>query len=136
MRANPDRFTAGLHAGFDDAIDLLHVHLPGARWAKDGASAGVTVAAAIVSALTDRPVRGDVAMTGELTLGGQLEPVRGIREKVLAACRAGMATVVLPAANKADVVEGFPDGLPSGISVRYASIMDEVLEVALADVVA
>ena len=134
VRTNTGRF-AGAAASFDDATDL-HVHLPDAARSKDGASAGVTLAAAIVSALTGRPVRGDVAMTGELTLGGQVEPVAGIREKVLAACRAEMATVILPAANEADVGESFPGGLPSGISVRYASIMDEVLTVALPDVVA
>ena len=134
VRTNAGRF-AGVDASFDDATDL-HVHLPDAARSKDGASAGVTVAAAIVSALTGRPVRRDVAMTGELTLGGQVEPVAGIREKVLAACRSGMATVVLPAANEADIGESFPGGLPSGISVRYASIMDEVLTVALPDVVA
>ena len=106
VRANAGRF-ASLHASFDDAFDLLHVHLPRAGRSKDGASAGVTVAAAIVSALTGRPVRRDVAMTGELTLGGQVEPVAEIREKVLAACRSGMATVVLPAANEADVGESF-----------------------------
>ena len=132
VRTNAGRF-AGVDAGFDDAADL-HVHLPDAARSKDGASAGVTLAVAIVSALTGRPVRRDVAMTGELTLGGQVELVAGIREKVLAACWAGMATVVLPAANEADVGESFPGGLPSGISVRYASIMDEVLTVALPDV--
>ena len=134
VRANAGRFAA-LHAGFDDATDL-HVHLPDAGWSKDGASAGVTLAVAIVSTLTARPVQGDVAMTGELTLGGQVEPVAGIREKVLAACRAGMATVVLPAANEPDVGENFPRGLPDGISVHYAETMDQVLKVALPDVVA
>ena len=134
VRANAGRF-ASRHASLDDAFDLLHVHLPRAGRSKDGASAGVTVAAAIVSALMGRPVRGDVAMTGELTLGGQVEPVAGIRKKVLAACRSGMGTVVLPAANEVDVGESSPGGLPSGISVHYASIMDEVLTVALADVV-
>ena len=134
VRANAGRF-ASLHASFDDAFDLLHVHLPRAGRSKDGASAGVTLADAVVSALTGEPVRGDVAMTGELTLGGQLEPVAGIREKVLAACRSGIATVVLPAANEADVGESFPGGLPSGISVRYASILDQVLTVALPDLV-
>ena len=91
VRANAGQF-ASLQASLDDAFDLLHVQLPRAGRSKDGASAGVTVAAAIVSALTGRPVRGDVAMTGELTLGGQVEPVAGIREKVLAACQSGMAT--------------------------------------------
>lgn len=134
VRTNAGRF-AGVDASFDDATDL-YVHLPDAARSVDGASAGVTVAAAIVSALTGRPVRRDVVMTGELTLGGQVEPVAGIREKVLAAWRSGMATVVLPAANEADVGESFPGGLPSGIGVRYASTMDEVLKVALPDVVA
>ena len=129
VRANADRFGA-LHAGFNDATDL-HVHLPDAGWSKDGASAGVTLAVAIVSTLTAQPVRGDVAMTGELTLGGQVEPVAGIREKVLGACRARMATVILPAANEPDVGETFPGGLPYGISVRYAETMDQVLKVAL-----
>ena len=133
VRANAGRF-ADLHVGFDDAIDLLHVHLPGAGRSKDGASAGVTLAVAIVSTLTGQPVRGDVAMTGELTLAGQVEPVAGIREKVLAACRAGMATVILPAANEPDVGESFPRGLPYGMSVRYASTMDEVIEVVLPEV--
>ena len=134
VRANAGRF-ASLHASFDDAFDLLHVHLPRAGRSKDGASAGVTVAAAIVSALTGRPVRRDVAMTGELTLGGQVEPVAGIREKVLAACRSGMATVVLPAANAPDVVDSFGDELPGGITARYATTMDDVIEVVLPDVV-
>ena len=135
VRANARRF-ASRHASLDDAFDLLHVRLPRAGRLKDGASAGVTIAVAIVSALTGQPVRGDVAMTGKLTLWGQVEPVAGIRQKVLAACRAGMATVVLPAANEVDVGESFPGGLPSGISVRYASIMDEVLTVALPGVLA
>ena len=131
-RTNAGRF-AGVDASFDDATHL-HVHLPDAGRSKDGASAGVTLAVAIVSALTGRQVRRDMAMTGELTLGGPVEPVAVIREKVQAACWAGMATVVLPAANEADVGKSFPGGLPSGISVRYASIMDEVLTVALPDV--
>ena len=134
VRANAGRF-ASLHASLDDAFDLLHVHLPRAGRSKDGASAGVTLAVAVVSALTGRPVRRDVAMTGELTLGGQVEPVAGIREKVLAACRSGMATVVLPAANAPDVVDSFGDELPGGITARYATTMDDVIEVVLPDVV-
>ena len=114
VRTNAGRF-AGVDASFDDAT-YLHVHLPDAGRSKDGPSAGVTLAVAIVSALTGRPVRRDMAMTGELTLSGQVEPVAGTREKVQAAGRAGMATVVLPAA-EADVSESFLGGLPSGISV-------------------
>ena len=129
MRSNADRL-AGLGAGLDDATDL-HVHLGEAARSKDGPSAG----GAVVSALTGRPVRGDVAMTGELTLAGMVESVAGIREKTLAACRARMTAVLLPAANAADVDESFGDELPGGITVlRYATTMDGVLEVVLPDV--
>ena len=80
-------------------------------------------------------MRGDVAMTGELTLAGRVEPVAGIREKVLAASRSGMTAVLLPAANAPDVVDSFGDELPGGITARYATTMDDVLEVVLPDVV-
>ncbi len=134
VRSNADRL-AGLGAVLDDATDL-HVHVGEAARSKDGPSAGVAIAAAVVSALAGRPVRGDVAMTGELTLAGMVEPVAGIREKTLAACRARMAAVILPAANAADVVESFGDQLPGAIAVRYATTMDDVLEVVLPDVLA
>ena len=75
-------------------------------------------------------------MTGELTLGGTVEPVGGIREKVLGACRARMAAVVLPVANEADIAESFPGGLPGGITVHYAREMDDVLGVVLPGIVA
>ena len=110
-------------------------HLAEASRGKDGPSAGVTVAVAVVSALSGQPVRGDVAMTGELTLAGRVEPVAGIREKVLAASRSGMTAVLLPAANAPDVVDSFGDELPGGITARYATTMDDVLEVVLPDVV-
>ena len=86
---------------------------------------GVTLAVALVSALTGQPVRGDAAMSGELTLAGTVEPVGGIREKVLGACRARLAAVILPSANAADVAKSFGDELPCGISVRYASTMSD-----------
>ena len=132
VRSNADRL-AGLGPGLNDATDV-HVHLCEAARSKDGPSAGVALAAAVVSALTGQPVRGDAAMTGELTLSGTVEPVGGIRQKVLAACRAGMAEAVLPAANAADVAECFGRELPGGIRVRYARTMDDVLEVVLPDV--
>ena len=94
------------------------------------------MAVALVSALTGRPVRGDVAMTGELTLAGAVQPVGGIREKVLGACRARLAAVVLPSANKADISESFGDGLPCGIAVRYVRTMGDVLAVVLPDAAA
>ena len=97
-------------------------------------SAEVTIAVALVSALTGRAVRGGVAMTGELTLSGALAPVGGIRSKVLAACRVGMAGVILPQANRQDVNESRGGALPPGLDVHYAVTMDDVLEVALPDV--
>ena len=130
VRSQAARLAGG--AGFDDSA--VHVHLAEAARAKDGASAGVTLAAALVSVLTGKPVRRDVAMSGELTLAGTVERVAGIREKVLGACRAGMAAVVLPSANEADVAESFGDGLPCGIRVHYAKERDDVLAVVLPDV--
>ena len=123
-----------LAAGLDDSTDV-HVHLAEAAPSKDGPSAGVTLAVALVSALTGRPARGDMAMTGELTLSGRVAPVAGIREKLLRAGRAGMTAVVLPAANEPDVAESFADGLPCGLGVRYAGTMDDVLAAALPDAV-
>ena len=133
----------GVDAGFDREADV-HVHLPGGGQPKDGLPAGVTIAVAVVSALTGLPVRGgpsgrrvavDVSLTGELTLSGALAPAGGIRSKVLGACRAGMAGVILPVANKPDIADSFGNETPCGISVHYASTMDEVLELALPDVV-
>lgn len=134
LRSNASRL-AGVDAGFEEGVDV-HVHLTEASRGKDGASAGVTLAAAVVSALSGQPVRDDVAMSGELTLAGRVAPVAGIRQKVLAAARSGMTAVLLPAANEADVVENFGDELPGGITARYATTMDDVLEVVLPDVVA
>ena len=132
VRANAERFAGAPR--LDDSTDV-HVHLAEAgRW-KDGPSAGVTLAVALVSALTGRRARADVAMTGELTLSGRVAPVGGIREKVLGASRAGMTTVILPAANELDVAESFAEGLPSGISVRHARMLDDVLATALPDAV-
>ena len=133
VRSHADRF-AGVAARFDDATDV-HVHVDDAGHSKDGPSAGVTFAAALVSALAGQPGRGDVAMTGELTLAGTVEPVASIREKVLAACRAGMTAVILPAANKADVTDIFGDELPCRITIHYARTMDDVFEVVLRDIV-
>ena len=116
VRSNADRL-AGVDAGFDEGADV-HVHLAEASRGKDGPSAGVTLAVAVVSALSGQPVRGDVAMTGELTLAGRVEPVAGIREKLLAASRSGMTAVVLPAANAPDVVDSFGDELPARCRLR------------------
>lgn len=132
LRDNADRLK-GVDAGFDRTTDV-HVHLPAGGQPKDGVSAGVTIAVALVSALTGQPARGGVAITGELTLSGALAPVGGIRSKVLAACREGMTDVILPRANRQDLNESFGGALVSGLDVHYAVTMDDVLMVALPDV--
>ena len=108
----------------------LHVHVPAGAIPKDGPSAGVTLASALTSLVTDRPVRPDVAMTGEITLRGLVLPVGGIREKVLAAKRAGIKRVILPKRNKRDFDE-ISEYLRKGIEIHPVETIDEVLELAL-----
>jgi ATP-dependent Lon protease len=109
----------------------IHIHVPAAAIPKDGPSAGITMASALVSALTRTPVRRDVAMTGEVTLRGKVLPVGGVKEKVLAARRMGIHTVLLPARNDKDVKE-LPATVKRGMDFVFADHMDQVLEVALA----
>jgi ATP-dependent Lon protease len=118
----------GVPADFLDAHDL-HVHVPAGAIPKDGPSAGVTMATAIVSSLRRQPVRSDVAMTGEITLSGLVLPVGGIREKALAARRQGIRTFVLPELNTSDLVE-LPDELRRDMTFVPASTLDDVLKVA------
>ena len=132
VRDNTERIE-GVDAGFDRETDV-HVHLPAGGQPKDGASAGVTIAVALVSALTGQVVQGGVAMTGELTLSGSVAAVGGIRGKVLAAGRAGMAGVILPRANEQDVNESLGDTPPPDLDVRYAATMGDVLQAALPEV--
>jgi ATP-dependent Lon protease len=108
----------------------LHVHVPAGAIPKDGPSAGVTIATAIVSALRNQPVRQDVAMTGEITLSGLVLPVGGIREKALAARRYGITTFVLPARNEPDLAE-LPPEVRKDMRFIPADTLEEVLEVAL-----
>jgi ATP-dependent Lon protease len=110
----------------------LHIHVPAAAVPKDGPSAGVTMATALVSLLTGRSVRADVAMTGEITLRGQVLPVGGIKQKVLAAARAGLKTVILPNRNEPDL-EDIPEEIRKEMTFVFADQVDEVFAAALRD---
>jgi ATP-dependent Lon protease len=109
----------------------FHLHIPAGAIPKDGPSAGVAMTLALTSLMTGRPVRHDVAMTGEITLRGRVLPVGGVREKVLAAYRAGIPTVLLPEQNRKDLVD-VPARILKKIQIRYVSEFGEVLEAALA----
>ncbi|MGE3842838.1 MAG: endopeptidase La [Vicinamibacterales bacterium] len=109
----------------------LHVHVPSGAIPKDGPSAGITMATAIASELTGRLVRGDLAMTGEITLSGRVLPVGGIKEKVLAARRHGIKTVILPRRNEKNVKEDLSEDLRSDMTIHLVTTIDEVLSLAL-----
>ena len=109
----------------------IHIHVPSGGIPKDGPSAGVTMVTALASALTGRPVRGDLAMTGEVTLSGRVLPVGGIKEKVLAARRVGIHEVILPKQNERNVNEDLGPELSKGLKVHLVQHVDEVLRLAL-----
>ncbi|MCC7179398.1 MAG: endopeptidase La [Acidobacteria bacterium] len=109
----------------------VHLHVPSGAIPKDGPSAGVTMVTSLVSALSRRPVRSDVAMTGEITLSGKVLPVGGIKEKVLAARRAGIKEVILPRMNEKNVKEDLNEELRRGLTIHLVSTIDEVLLLAL-----
>src|SRR5678815_3558993 len=108
----------------------VHLHMPEGATPKDGPSAGIGMCTALVSALTKIPVRSDVAMTGEITLRGEVLPIGGLKEKLLAAHRGGITTVMIPVDNEKDLAE-IPDNIKGKLDIRPVKWIDEVLEVAL-----
>jgi len=108
----------------------VHIHVPAGAIPKDGPSAGTTMATALVSAMSGRPVRRDVAMTGEITLRGRVLPIGGVKEKVLGAHRAGITTIILPKDNEADI-EDIPEDVHKQLTFHNVSTLDELFEIAL-----
>jgi ATP-dependent Lon protease len=127
VRSRADRL--GLEKNFYQKMDT-HIHIPEGAIPKDGPSAGITMATTIVSALLKIPVRSDVAMTGEITLRGRVLPIGGLKEKILAAHRAGIKTVLIPKDNEKDIKE-IPPKILKSIELVVVEHMDEVLRKAL-----
>jgi len=108
----------------------VHIHVPEGAVPKDGPSAGVTIATAVVSAFTDRPVKKSVAMTGEITLRGKVLRIGGLKEKTIAAHRAGITTVIIPKDNQRDLAK-LPDGVKKAVAFKPVDSIGEVLKIAL-----
>ena len=119
----------GIAPDYHEKVDV-HIHVPEGATPKDGPSAGITMCTALVSVLTGIPVRADVAMTGEITLRGEVLRIGGLKEKLLAAHRGGIKTVIIPKDNARDLKE-IPDDIKGGLDIKPVQWVDEVLRVAL-----
>ena len=129
VRAKAEAF--GIPKEFNRSTDV-HVHVPEGAIPKDGPSAGITITTSLVSTLTRIPTRRDVAMTGEITLRGKVLPIGGVKEKVLAAHRANLTTIILPKDNEKDLAD-VPTSVLDQIDVHMVDTMDEVLKIALTE---
>lgn len=127
VRAHADRL--GISADFFENCDL-HIHVPAGATPKDGPSAGITMATALASLLTGRPLHSHLAMTGEITLRGRVMPIGGVKEKVLAARRAGVTTIILPRRNEKDL-EDVPENIRKELQFHFVDTIGEVLDIAL-----
>jgi ATP-dependent Lon protease len=128
LRANARRY--GIDPDFYKSSEI-HLHVPSGAIPKDGPSAGVTMVTALASELSRRPVRGDLAMTGEITLSGRVLPIGGVKEKVLAARRVGIREVIIPARNEKNIREDLSEDLRADMKVHLVTTIDEVLNLAL-----
>jgi ATP-dependent Lon protease len=129
VRSKSDEF--GIPKDFNRKTDV-HVHIPEGAIPKDGPSAGITLATALISAIARVPTRRDVAMTGEITLRGKVLPIGGVKEKILAAHRAGIKTIIIPRDNEKDLAD-IPKNVLDTLDIYMVDTMDEVLKIALAE---
>lgn len=127
VRANAE--SLGIDPSFHESQDI-HIHVPEGAVPKDGPSAGITIATALVSALSKRPIRREVGMTGEITLRGRVLPIGGVKEKTLSAHRAGLKTIILPIDNERDI-EDIPESIREELTFKLVSQAEEALEIAL-----
>ena len=121
----------GIDEDFHEKLDI-HIHVPEGATPKDGPSAGITIATALVSALSGKPIRREVGMTGEITLRGRVLPIGGLKEKTLSAHRAGLTKIILPKDNEKDI-DDIPESVRDQLEFVRVSHVDEVLNHALAE---